>query len=56
MVYCGVSHLKFVEICDLCRRYSQSITESSKGVRYIVTRETKYVVGGVKSIELGKLL
>jgi len=56
MGYGDVSHLPFVQFFDLCRRYSLSRAKYGKGVRVTLTRDTKYVVGGVSRMELGNLL
>jgi hypothetical protein len=51
-----ISHLPFVDICNLCRKYSRSRAKSGKGIRDTFSRVTKSTTGGVTRVELGNLL
>jgi len=51
-----VSKLNFVEIIDLCRRYSRIQARSGKGIRYIFLKFTKSTTGGLSRAELGHLI
>ena len=51
-----VSLLKYVEICDHCRRYSRNSSRSGRGIRDIVNMNTKTSREGVSRMDTGNLL
>ena len=51
-----VSLLKYVEICDLYRRYSRNSSWSGRGIWDTVSRTTKTSREGVSRMEIGNLL
>jgi hypothetical protein len=51
-----VSRLRFEEIYDFFRRYSQSQARSGKGPRYTLSKFTKSTTSAVTRDELGNLL
>jgi hypothetical protein len=51
-----ISLLPFVDICNLCKKYSRSRAKTGKGVRDTFSRVTKYTEGGVTRVELVNLL
>ena len=51
-----VSLLKYVEICELCRRYSRNASRLGRGIRDTVNRTTKTSREGVSRMEIGNLL
>ena len=51
-----VSLLKYVGICDLCRRYSRNDSRSGRGIRDKINRTTKTSREGVSRMEIGNLL
>ena len=51
-----VSLVKYVEICDLCRRYSRNSSRSGRGIQDTINRTTKTTREGVSRVEIGNLL
>ena len=51
-----VSLLKYVEICDHCRRYSRNSSRSGRGIRDTINMTTKTSREGVSRKDTGNLL
>jgi hypothetical protein len=49
-----VSQLTYVEICDLCKRYSRGDSRPGKGPRDMISRITKAPGGGITRVEIGQ--